>query len=79
EFTGETFTYSHGSGPNFLDNSGSWAFDDDEFPTSVILNNSIELKLKEPVRQYSDTLILAVERKCEEKTISSYEYYFKRK
>ncbi len=78
EFNGSSFTYSHGSGPNFLENNGNWAFDNEEFPEYVVLNSTTQLKLKDPIRSYDDTLVLIVERKCEGKTISSYEYYFKR-
>lgn len=79
EFTESSFTYLHGSGPNYLEDSGNWAFDDPDFPEALTLNTSTELVLKEPIRSFSDTLVLILERKCEEKTVSSYEYYFKRK
>lgn len=79
EFEATSFTYTHGSGPNFLGNSGNWAFDDAAFPEAVVLNANTTLKLKEPVRSFSESLILILERKCEDKTISSYEYHFNRR
>ncbi|MEQ9404826.1 MAG: DUF5004 domain-containing protein [Cyclobacteriaceae bacterium] len=74
-----TFTYTQSSGPNFLDTSGSWEFDDEDFPEYMILNSGTQVRLGAPARSANDSLILVFERKCEEKTVSSYEYLFIRK
>lgn len=78
EFDGSSFTYTHGGGPNFLENNGTWAFDDSEYPEFVTLNQSTSLKLGAPIRASNDTLILLLQRKCDERVISSYKYLFTR-
>ncbi|MBI1308065.1 MAG: DUF5004 domain-containing protein [Bacteroidetes bacterium] len=42
QFNSSDFTYSvtNGSGPNYFGNSGSWAFDDNEYPTQITLTTS---------------------------------------
>ncbi len=79
EFTSSSFTYTHGSGPDFLESDGTWQFDDENYPEYLSLNQTTQLQIGQPIRTYNDTLVLKLERKCEEKTVSSYEYLFTRK
>lgn len=78
-----TFEYTQPAGPAFLANTGTWAFDDEEYPAEVILNGTQSLKLGAPIRSANDTLILKLERKCpangQDRTVSSYQFVFKRK
>ena len=79
EFTESSYTYSQGSGPVLLATSGSWALDDPDYPSAVVLNSNTSLTLGAAARPGTDSLILILERKCEDKVVSSYEYFFTRK
>lgn len=78
EVSGNNFTYSQTSGPVFLEESGDWSFDNEEFPVFFIQNSNTQLRLDQPVNPSSTTMTLILERTCEEKVISSYKYVFTR-
>jgi hypothetical protein len=73
-----SFTYTQSSGPNYFENSGSWDFDDEKYPTHFILNSNTQFRFGKPVQSSNDTLILVLERFCDTKVISSYKYLFTR-
>ncbi len=54
---GRTYSMNVGSSVQFIPQSGTWKFDDDEYPTSVTLTNAgsdYQLDLQKPVREIVD-------------------------
>lgn len=57
---GRTFTLNPGSSVQFIPQSGTWKFDNDEYPSSVTLTesgNEFELTLQKPVREIVDNTL----------------------
>lgn len=73
-----SFSFSLDSGPDYFGTASSWEFDDETFPENVVLDGLTNLKLGAPVRESDDQLVLKLERTCENRVISSYEYTFTR-
>lgn len=76
-----TYTLNSGTSPNFLgENSGSWRFDDNEFPTEIQLGsgNPTSLLLNRTIREIDNTLEFQVSRFCSGTAGVSYRYIFTR-
>lgn len=77
-----TYTVTKGSGPNYFGDSGSWAFDDNEFPTKVTLSPSAGeqkvLKLVRTIRPTDAFLNVMYSRTCpsDEDPYVAYEFKF---
>ncbi|MBL7831079.1 MAG: DUF5004 domain-containing protein [Saprospiraceae bacterium] len=57
---GRTYNLQTGTSFQFIPDSGTWKFDDDEYPTQVTLNssgNDYELALQKPVREIADNTL----------------------
>lgn len=82
-FNGTDFTYSltPGTAPNFLGaTSGSWKFDNNEFPTRIELgtSNPVILNLSKTIRSIDNTLEFSFTRSCSGTAGVSYNYIFTR-
>lgn len=82
-FNGSDFSYtlSPGTAPNFLGGtSGSWKFDDNDFPTQILLGSGtpVILDLDRTIRSIDNTLEFRVSRYCSGKAGVSYQYVFTR-
>jgi hypothetical protein len=85
--TNKTFTITPGTmGRNYLPSSGTWTFDDNEYPQYIYLidDNGVEttLKLQGPTRPQDTQLKFSFQRSCiingEEKEYVGYRYEFNR-
>lgn len=75
-----TFTIDPGTTIDFLGTAGTWAFDDDEFPSMITMNNGTEtytLELLQTIRP-QDELQVQLDRNCSGELTTSYQYYFTR-
>ncbi len=55
-----TYTLTSGTSIQYIPSSGTWAFDDDNYPTNVILTsggNTYTLNLQKPVREKVDDIL----------------------
>lgn len=82
-FNSTDFTYSltPGTAPNFLgETSGSWQFDDNDFPTEIQLGtaNPLVLGLNRTIREIDNTLEFRLTRFCSGTAGVSYNYVFTR-
>ena len=83
-FDSENFTYSveANDSPNYLGTEGTWAFDDNEFPTMITLNTSdgrtLELPMLATIRPQDQHLKFMLTKSCNGETNLSYKYNFKR-
>lgn len=86
-FDSTDFTYvvQEGAGNNPFGLSGTWAFDDENYPSEVYLVNTgdtIRMALGAPIREFDNTLTLSWERYCGDMEtgahILTYEYLFNR-
>lgn len=84
-FDNSTMTYAVANAdslPNYLGASGSWAFDDPEYPSSITLTTSmgesVNLALGQTIRPIESQLIFSVERGCNGGKAISYRYTFDR-
>jgi hypothetical protein len=75
-----TFTYAPGTSPDFIGASGTWAFDDVDFPTKVIMNNGVQydLSLLRTIRPQDEFLEVELARSCGGATSLRYQYKFQR-
>ncbi|MEL6674431.1 MAG: DUF5004 domain-containing protein [Bacteroidota bacterium] len=76
-----SFTLAPGDSPNFLGESGSWKFDDEEFPTQLILTSNgqdLTLELNRTIREIDNTLEFNFRRACFGKAALTYTYIFTR-
>jgi hypothetical protein len=68
---------------NFMGYAGSWSFDDEVFPTSIVLApqdmSDIELVLLRTIRPQDPQLQVAVFRNCGDAPNVVYKYYYERK
>ena len=78
-----TFTVSPGGAPNFIDTEGTWAFDDNQYPTEVYFtlpdssNYTSEMRLIAPPRE-QNPLRIKFQRYSGGKLIVSYRYTFEK-
>jgi hypothetical protein len=64
--------------------NGKWRFDDNNFPTKIILmptgsSNQIEFKLMAPIRVVDQKLILRKSIICKDKEVAAYDLEFIRR
>ncbi|HMG16795.1 MAG TPA: DUF5004 domain-containing protein [Saprospiraceae bacterium] len=55
-----TYTLTSGSSVQFIPGSGTWAFDDEKYPSNVVVSsggNSYTLNLQKPVREKVDDVL----------------------
>ncbi|MEM0998116.1 MAG: hypothetical protein AAGN35_13595 [Bacteroidota bacterium] len=73
-----TWSYNTGSSLDFLGGSGSWAFDNDEYPTKIAMNNgtdNYDLTLVRTIRPAEQFLEVELTRPC---GATGYRYKFAR-
>jgi len=66
---GRTYSTVPGAGRNYFGTAGTWSFDDDTAPSTLILTNEaekLELPLGAMVREFDNTLSIEVPRFCED-------------
>lgn len=75
-----TFTYNAGTSPDFIGASGTWAFDDVDFPTKVVMNNGTQydLGLLHTIRPQDEFLEVELVRSCGGSAALRYQYKFQR-
>jgi hypothetical protein len=76
-----TYTFSAGNGPNYLGASGTWAFDNNDYPTLVRMNNGstqYDLKLLHTIRPQDPLLEVQFERSCGGEVSVIYQFTFAR-
>lgn len=76
-----TYTLEAGSGPDFLGGSGSWSFDDNDFPSEIRLTTGgevINLRMLRTVRPNDPTLEFQIGRGCGDSYSVGYNYKFVR-
>lgn len=77
-----TYTVTPGSGPNYFGTAGTWAFDDNEYPTKITLTTSANetkvLPLVRTIRPVDAFLHFSYQRKCAnaDKPYIAYEFKF---
>lgn len=79
--TAFTFTYTAGGGPNYLGASGTWAFDSNEYPTLIAMNDGTaqyDLKLLHTIRPQDEYLQVQYERSCSGTVSVIYQFKFAR-
>lgn len=79
--TDMTFTYTPGSTIDFIGASGTWAFDDNEYPSLISMNSTtgqFDLSLLRTIRPSDQTLEVQLDRMCRGEVTSSYQYVFSR-
>lgn len=75
-----TFNYQTGSTIDFIGASGTWAFDDNDYPTKITMNNgadTYDVTLIRTIRP-QDNLEFQLDRSCGGQLIFSYQYIFER-
>jgi Domain of unknown function (DUF5004) len=82
-FKSADFTYSAtaGDGPDYLGASGTWSFDDNEYPTLINMNNGSSqyvLKLLHTIRPQDEYLQVQLERSCGSTVTVIYQFKFAR-
>lgn len=84
-FDSDNLTYSVSAEgmKNFFGIGGSWAYDNDEFPSQITFNegsaNELVVPLGAIVREVDEKLHLIYERGCGTETYIKYDFYFTRK
>lgn len=76
-----TYTFVPQNGPNYLGNSGSWAFDNDDYPTLITMNDGTaqyDLKLLHTIRPQDEFLEVQYERSCGTTVSVIYQFKFAR-
>jgi hypothetical protein len=85
--TGKTYEVITGPGRNYFGTGGTWAFDNDEFPTTLFLYSpadTLELELGNVVRPTDNTLGMELTSYCEDAvtgertTTAVYKFIFNR-
>lgn len=84
-FDSKTFEYAvtaHGK-KNFFGIGGTWAFDDDEYPTKIILNDAelgtVEVMLTSTIREVDTRLRVNISRDCGGTNYATYFFEYVRK
>jgi hypothetical protein len=68
---GRTYTVTPGAGRNYFGTSGTWSFDNDDAPSTLILTGeaeTLELPLGAMIREFDNTLSIEIPRFCEDAT-----------
>lgn len=78
------FTYQFKNGnPLYMGNAGTWAFDDNNYPTLITINHDAkteEIKLLHTIRSIDPILAIELNRYCDGGTkTTTYQYEFTRK
>jgi hypothetical protein len=77
-----SFTVSEGAkGPNLLGESGTWSFDDERFPTRIVVSRNgdvSEWRLNGPARPQDRTLRFSVVNQCDGDDYVGYRFEFNR-
>jgi len=79
--TDTSYSVIKGSSINYLGSTGTWSFDDNDYPTKLILNiagNDNYMPLLRTVRPTSQSLEFKFTKICSGKKVVSYKYSFKR-
>lgn len=77
---GRTFSYETGTTIDFIGASGTWAFDNDDYPTKISMDASgitYDLALVNTIRP-QDQLAFQLDRSCGGQVTTSYQYTFAR-
>jgi hypothetical protein len=82
-FDASAFTYSFnpGGGPNYLGSNGTWAFDNNDYPTLVSMSTGstqLDLKLLHTIRPQDEHLEVQLERSCGGTVSVIYQFKFAR-
>jgi len=75
-----SFTYETGTTIDFIGASGSWAFDNNDYPTKITMIegvNTFDLGLVNSIRP-QDELVFQLDRVCGGAVTTSYQYMFSR-
>lgn len=75
-----TFSYTTGSSLDFIGTAGSFAFDNDDYPTTIVMNNGVDtydLVLVQTIRPQDEFLEVELARSCGSGA-TSYRYKFQR-
>ena len=75
-----TFAFVPNTSIDFLGTSGTWGFDDPDYPSMIVMNNSTEtytLNLLRTIRP-QDQLQVQLNRECSGEVSVSYQMYFER-
>ena len=75
------YTVVPGTSVNYLGTSGQWRFDDNNYPTKLIVThdgNTYHLPLLRTIREGDPTLEIKYTKVCSGKNVVSYKYIFKR-
>ena len=76
----KTYTLNLGDMPNYIGTTtGSWAFDDELYPSKIILNGLDTLALLKPTRPIDKILSVEVVRTCAGVPTVAYQFDFERK
>lgn len=76
-----TYTYSAGDGPDYLGAAGTWAFDNNDYPTLISMNDGVsqyDLKLLHTIRPQDEYLQVQYERGCSGTVSVIYQFKFAR-
>ena len=76
-----TWTYTPGDSPDYLGAGGTWAFDDNDFPTKITMiegANTYDLTLLRTIRPSDQTLEFQLDKTCYGAPNLSYQYTFTR-
>lgn len=79
--TALSYTFAPGDGPNYLGASGTWAFDNDDYPTLISMNDGTaqyDLKLLHTIRPQDEHLEVQYERSCGGTVSVIYQFKFAR-
>jgi len=79
--TDTAYSVVKGTSANYFGNSGTWKFDDNLYPTKLILNhdgNDYQLPLLRTVREGDPNLEIKYRKICSGKNVVTYKYIFKR-
>lgn len=75
------FTFNPGDAPNYLGAAGTWAFDNNDYPTLIAMNdgtNQYDLKLLHTIRPQDEYLEVQFERSCGGTVSVIYQFKFAR-
>ncbi len=76
-----TFTFVAGDGPDYLGAGGTWAFDNNDYPTQINMDNGqgqYVLKLRRTIRPQDEALEVDLERGCGGSPTLVYQFKFAR-
>ena len=75
------FTFNPGDAPNYLGSNGTWAFDNNDYPTLIAMNDGTsqyDLKLLHTIRPQDKYLEVQFERSCDGTVSVIYQFKFAR-